>query len=76
MFNDIGPSGSLEDSTRRGTIDKHVQRGKITLEQAAAAKQYIEKLHDKAELDNGYLNNGYKEDMEQDAVYAEVGIKL
>ncbi|MCL2857251.1 MAG: DUF6076 domain-containing protein [Oscillospiraceae bacterium] len=63
-------------NTRRGTIDKHVQRGKITLEQAAAAKRYIEKLHDKAEFDNDYFNNEYKEDMEQEAVYAAVGIKL
>lgn len=61
---------------RRGTIDKHLQRGKITPQQADVAKRHIEDLLDRAMMDNNYFLNGYNEDMEMDAVYAAVGIKL
>lgn len=61
---------------RRGTIDKHLQRGKITKEQADAAKRYIEELLDRAITNNKYFLEHYEDDMEQDAVYAAVGIKL
>ena len=62
---------------RRGTIDKHLQRGKITVEQAQAAKRHIENLLDRALADNEYvLSDEYGADIKQDAVYAAVGIKL
>jgi hypothetical protein len=61
---------------RRGTIDKHVQRGKLTAEQAQRAKRYISDLQYKALSDNSYFLNGYSENMEQDAVYKAVGITL
>ncbi len=66
-------------SRRRGTIDKHLRRGKITKEQANAAKRYIEDLLYRAksatQTDN-YPIEQYEKDMEQDAVYAAVGIQL
>lgn len=61
--------------TRRGTIDKHFQRGKITLAESDAAKRHIETLLDKAMLDNNYFVTQYADDMQMDAVYAAVGIK-
>jgi len=63
-------------SRRRGTIDKHVRRGKITKEQAETAKRHIEDLLDRAMADNEYFLNDYNSDMKQDAVYASVGIEL
>ena len=66
-------------NTRRGTINKHLQRGKITEEQADKAKRYIEDLLYKAtstnETNKAFLER-YEEYMEQDAVYTAVGIEL
>ena len=66
-------------NTRRGTINKHLQRGKITEHQADKAKRYIEDLLYKAtsatEKNKGFLEH-YEEYMAQDAVYVAVGIKL
>lgn len=61
---------------RRGTIDKHLQRGKITAEQADDAKRHIEDLLYKALSDNAYFLSDYENDMKQDSVYSAVGIKL
>ena len=61
---------------RRGTIDKHMLRGKIAKEQADSAKRHIEDLLYRALSDNNYFLNGYKNDIEQDAVYSAVGINL
>ena len=66
-------------NTRRGTINKHLQRGKITEEQANKAKRYIENLLDKAMAtmseSKDFLEH-YRDYMEQDAVYTAVGIKI
>jgi hypothetical protein len=60
---------------RRGTIDKHLQRGRITRDEAASAKAYIKNLCRKAIRDNGYFLAGYKADMEEFAVYRAVGAR-
>jgi hypothetical protein len=59
---------------RRGTINKHLERGKISEEQAIIAKRYIEDLLDRAIADNEYFLNGYEADMEMEAVYAALKI--
>ena len=61
---------------RRGTINKHLERGKITKEQANTARRHIENLLDRAITDSAYDFAHYKSDMKQDAVYAAVGIQF
>jgi hypothetical protein len=78
LAKELAPDHHVKElyNRRRGTINKHLERKKISKEQADAAKQYIEGLLDDAIVNNAYFLNGYTEDMELEAVYAAVGIKL
>ena len=66
-------------NTRRSTINKHLQRGKITEEQARKAKRYIEDLLYQAKSANKNNKNfleHYEDYMKQNVVYEAVGIEL
>lgn len=63
-------------STRTNTIRKHHQRGKISDELRREALYVAECYRDKALMDNEYAANGYKQDMEQEHVYAEARKRL
>lgn len=78
LAKELAPDHSVKEAyqTRRGTIDKHLMRGKITKEQVVAAKRHIEALLDRAMRDHEYFLTQYTADMKQDAVYAAVGVKL
>jgi hypothetical protein len=77
LAKELAPDHPVKEiyNRRRGTINKHLERGKISKEQADAAKQYIEDLLDRAITNNAYFLNGYAADMELEAVYAALGIK-
>ncbi|GHU60206.1 hypothetical protein FACS1894171_0740 [Clostridia bacterium] len=77
LAKELAPDHHVKEiyNRRRGTINKHLERAKITEDEAKAAKRYIEDLLDHAIADNDYFLNGYAEDMEMEAVYATLGIK-
>ncbi|MCM1148882.1 MAG: DUF6076 domain-containing protein [Butyricicoccus sp.] len=65
-----------EFSTRTNTIRKQHQRGKISDDLRREALYVAECYRDKALMDNDYATNGYKQDMEQEHVYAEAKKRL
>ena len=55
--------------TQTNTIRKHAERGKIDEALRTEALKTAAELRDKALMDNAYAEDGYKRDMELDAVY-------
>ena len=62
--------------TLTNTIRKHGERGKISQALKAEALKIAAELRDKALMDNAYAEDGYKQDMEPDAIYAEAKKRL
>lgn len=63
-------------TTRTNTIRKHHQRGKISKDLRREALYVAECYRDKALMDNDYAATGYKQDMDQEHVYAEARKRL
>lgn len=63
-------------TTRTNTIRKHHQRGKISKDLRREALYVAECYRDKALMDNDYASTGYKQDMDQEHVYAEARKRL
>lgn len=63
-------------TTRTNTIRKHHQRGKISKDLRREALYVAECYRDKALMDNNYAATGYKQDMDQEHVYAEARKRL
>jgi len=62
--------------SRLKIIRIQLKRGKITEEQAKAAKRIAQERRDKALEDTIYANTLYAREMEQDAIFEAAGIKL
>jgi hypothetical protein len=58
------------------TIRTHVKRGKITVEQAAAAARVAKDCLDRALYDSTYANKKYNTEIGQEHIYKTAGIEL
>lgn len=62
--------------TLTNTIRKHGERDKISVALKTEALKVAAELRDKALMDNAYAENGYKRDMELNAIYGEAQKRL